>query len=651
MSRPSCKTCLRHSWLCLYRDLPLKPRPSKALVNVIKSERRSLETLLIRLKEASAEEKEELFNSFYVADESIRFLRGSGPSRAIQETPTPKSGNPLLSTKRQRQSDAHETSGDDNEDSCPSDEEISQFLSVDDQNQVNAFGPTSALQDNPVKLRCQDSSLQNLRNQLFANAALQRQFESTIWSFTDIDGVPIELATHLHDLHWNRQHHSFLLTYRPAYFRDLKSGGPYWSKFLSNAIFASVSKFSNRPEVRDDPDDPSTSGGRFLRRCEALLTEDSPFDKSSIPTVAGLLLLGSAFLARGELSKSWKYYGFAFRMVFDLGLHIDCSRPGLNAEDMEIRRRVFWGAFICDKLQSLYLGRPVAMHLRDARVSCDLMDTFEENEPWTPYIDPNHTERRPQTFVPVPLHSVSTFQQFCELSKLMTRIIGRFYVAGARLSNVQPKLQALDKALTSWRSNLPDYLVFEPSLETPIRFQKLVAPNTILINTTYQSLIILLHRPFISDKHLHDISSSEMSWKKCTDAAKKITSAADGYRTAYTLRGAPYLLSYACYVACTIHVRNAALEGVRPDDGLTSGAMLNRTLAILEELSKVSSCSMRAIKIIRRLMEANQVYNAPGRCFPAFGVVAVDRATFIWCPKNQSLLGVWLIHCTLIRKR
>lgn len=59
-------------------------------------------------------------------------------------------------------------------------------------------------------------------------------------------------------------------------------------------------------------------------------------------------------------------------MIFNLGLHID---RGIQAttdckalEEIEIRRRLFWGAFISEKLQSLYLGRPFFIHEIDTQV-------------------------------------------------------------------------------------------------------------------------------------------------------------------------------------------------------------------------------------------------------------------------------------------
>lgn len=61
------------------------------------------------------------------------------------------------------------------------------------------------------------------------------------------------------------------------------------------------------------------------------------------------------------------------RMIINLGLHVDInqapnSKKKRTLEDIEIRKRVFWGAFISEKLQSLYLGRPIFIHKRDVHV-------------------------------------------------------------------------------------------------------------------------------------------------------------------------------------------------------------------------------------------------------------------------------------------
>ena len=153
---------------------------------------------------------------------------------------------------------------------------------------------------------------------------------------------------HLLTSHWHRLHHSFLITYRPAFMRDMSSAGPYFSKLLLNAIYFGASKFTCRIEVRSNPADVRTAGWAFRQRFKELLV--SEIERSKITTIQALLIMTRSLFALGEeKSAAWLYAGMAFRMAIDLGLHVDGANPPntqhLNAEDLEIRRRVFWAAF------------------------------------------------------------------------------------------------------------------------------------------------------------------------------------------------------------------------------------------------------------------------------------------------------------------
>ncbi|WEW58853.1 hypothetical protein PRK78_004321 [Emydomyces testavorans] len=570
-------------------------RPSTAIVNALQAEKTALENVLLQLKRAAPDEVAGILESIPIVDGNVVVKRVSS---------TPESpGEP----KRYIQMDKGHRSNDDGA-ATSSDEDLDvlPFLSIDERGKVDTFGPSSALQGPTRPIIPTESPVaEDVRNQLIANALLQRQRERDLSYRQGIFGVPMELAKHLLDLHWNRQHHTFLLTYRPAIMRDLVQKGPYCSEFLINAIFACSSKYSQRIEVRDDPIDSTSSGRRFFARCDQLLAEQSLLKSSSIATLVGLLLLGSTYIARGDASKGWLYTGYALRMVYDLGLHLDYRATTANAEDIEIRRRVFWGAFICDKLQSLYLGRPMTIHLRDVHVSRNFMDTMEEEESWTPYVDPmtslDNVSGIPPT--PTPIYSVSTFQQLCLLSRIMTKIINRFYVVGATAANARASLQAIDDALISWMGNLPANLKFEPWSQNPIISEARPPPNVMILNALYHSLVILLHRPFIADGHLRSAVPPASSWKRCSTAARNITSIVLAYKSTYTLRGAPYLMSYAVYVACTIHVRNtAATEKDHPGE---NSSLLSASLHSLDELSLPNVGVSKPASIIRKIMAAN----------------------------------------------
>lgn len=556
----------------------------------------------MRLKRASSQERLRILDSISVVDDQVRLSQG------------PSTGD--TAEKGKSRVDRINATNDEYGDHSSDEElDVRPFLSVDEGGRVDSFGPSSALQGPSQPIFSAELPVtEHVRNQLIASAILQRQREHELRQLNDIDGVPVDLAMHLLDLHWNRQHHTFLLTYRPAIMRDLIDGGPYCSKFMINAIFACASKYSQRVEVRDDPLDPKSAGRRFFLRCDQLLAEDALLSSSSIPTLVGLLLLGSTYNARGETSKGWLYTGYALRMVYDLGLHLDCKETVHNAEEIEIRRRVFWGAFICDKLQSLYLGRPVAINLRDAHVSRNFMDTIEEKELWTPYVDPKFPSDASIPWKQIPIHSVTTFQQFCLLSRIMTKIINRFYVVGATAANARASLQSIDDALTAWNENLPTDLKFEPWKDNAVFTQRCPAPNLMILHAIYHSLIILLHRPFISDGHLRSAAPPASSWRRCSTAARHITSIVLSYQSAYSLRGAPYLVSYAIYVACTIHVRNAAAS--EESQGGEHSSMLAASLRCLDELTLPNGGVSRPADIIRKLIAVNRLNLVSGMLTP-----------------------------------
>lgn len=70
--------------------------------------------------------------------------------------------------------------------------------------------------------------------------------------------------------------------------------------------------------------------------------------------------------------------GIAFRMAQDLGFQSDPMNwlpqdsTIISSEDIEIRRRIYWGSYISDKMISLILGRPVQLAFESAEV--DLLE-------------------------------------------------------------------------------------------------------------------------------------------------------------------------------------------------------------------------------------------------------------------------------------
>ncbi|KAI9752411.1 MAG: hypothetical protein M4579_005635 [Chaenotheca gracillima] len=425
----------------------------------------------------------------------------------------------------------------------PSPTEVSIAGAVSENGRVHVHGVTSILHHFPETTDGREDLLEDehqdkLRDESFTDrlisyAAIQRQQEYSVLSGLrvenniELDGVPPALAKHLLDLHWNRQHLAYLLTYRPAVMDSLSNGGPHANKLMLNAIYYSSCLYSDRSSLHLDLDDPNSMGSRFYRRFKELLVEE--IDRPSIPTAVALLLCGASVASHGRQSAGWVLCGIGYRMIIDLGCHLSIDSYADHGTttarstviESEIRRRVYWGAFLTDKFQSLYLGRAPALRPAEARVPKNLWDSYEELESWTPYRDPEAEplDQGVSTYQPRPAYAVSTFRALIGLAEIATRVIDAFYsiesIKHPREVVVQTKLN-LEGELDEWNSNLPPHLRFDPdTCPTPPPHQAL-------------------------------------GESRCATAALNIWGLVKAYKTAFTLKRAPFLLSYATYSAVLV---------------------------------------------------------------------------------------------------
>lgn len=125
----------------------------------------------------------------------------------------------------------------------------------------------------------------------------------------------------------------------------------------------------------------------------------------------------------------------------------------------------------------------------------------------------------------------------------------------------------------------------------------------------YHVLVILLHRPFVADGHLFGTvrSISVKSFITCASAADHIITLLRAYDVAFTVARAPYLISYACYVAATIHVRIAAKRGPNSE----AYNSLATCLAIFHRNQETNGAIRRARTIIQGLMARLGVPDLP----------------------------------------
>ena len=372
---------------------------------------------------------------------------------------------------------------------APVDTRASSYDATDERgHEMQVYGATSLLHDRdsgafwttPKSVETESDTVTKSATQdrLISQAALSAQRETLLYSTPsiaeniDFDGLPADMAMHLLDLHWNRLHLTYLLTYRPAIMNSLLDNGPYVNKLLLNAIYLQSSLYSNREGLRLDPHDPQSTGMTFYNRFKDLLPQY--IDQPTMPTVVALLLCGACLLPYGKQSAGWVYCGIAYRMMLDLGYHLDIPSVSenegkfrLSPTDAEIRRRVYWGAYATDKFQSLFLGRPPAVPISDCNIPQEYLDTYEEMAIWRPYTDPLVSQTSDQTlnsYRGQPCYAITTFQCFLQLSTITEQVIETFYSVKSARTPESSLLNARNKTrnqLLHWKMSLPAHLQFE----------------------------------------------------------------------------------------------------------------------------------------------------------------------------------------------
>ncbi|PVH97473.1 hypothetical protein DM02DRAFT_730552 [Periconia macrospinosa] len=462
-------------------------------------------------------------------------------------------------------------------------------------------GPSSALHhwatDIPSDSRSTKIDDGQVKKDLFAEAARQRQLEriNLVSGKLDFEGIDASLGSELLQTFWNRQHHSGTVVYRPAFMRDMACHGPNFSSLLLNAMLFVAVKHPPLQLSNDTASQSCVNGITFRRKAEALLYQaDTPLlSKSILTTAQALLLMADALFSWcDERSLSWHYLGMAISMIVDLGLHTArsafyCTR---SAEDQEIGRRVFWSAYVADKVQSIYQGRPPRLRDTDCMVPIQFLDEYDEFEAFHS-LSYSATPSQLDT----PARSGSTFEQLCKLSVIAESILAKLYGEKSFLLDPRTLLQAslsLKIELEQWRCSLPPHLDLVAGESSPFNF----LPHTLSLLSMYYSLIIILFRPFVSDGHLQtlDPSNANSAFTTCANAATQINNILNLYKQHFCLKTCPYFISYATYASGTIHARIAAQNLA----GSQSRKMLLHCLDVLSQQQVQCHAPRQSLKIL-----------------------------------------------------
>ncbi|KIW30332.1 uncharacterized protein PV07_06082 [Cladophialophora immunda] len=397
--------------------------------------------------------------------------------------------------------------------------------------------------------------------------------------FVDTPAVPqllseisSELLDHFLDAYWCWSHHLHLVLNKRLFLRDLYTSGPSVTPFLVSAVLAQAARYSTRPEA-------SRLGDHFAARALHLLPND--IDKgSSIPTIQGLLILSARECACGRISQGWLYSGMAFRMMRDLGIHIEPRKMGylsrqFSEEDVALRQQVFWSCFTWDKTMSLCLGRaPIIHDTIDVPSRESLLDGAEtDEEQWIPVLG-KETEST-TSFIEQRSLGSARFAAYCRLCTIVDGVLDGLYCRPHQ-SKQDHLLAFLDTTvgkLEQWSTSLPPGLFISPDsrvfLCPPI--------HILLLNLTYHATMILLCRPY------RNISPRAKGL--CTKAAQMIDTLFTLHVRRFGFRFITYLQTYTMFVACTVNVLDLKENESNSRDVVNGTNNMEECLALAQEAS------------------------------------------------------------------
>lgn len=265
---------------------------------------------------------------------------------------------------------------------------------------------------------------------------------------------------------------------------------------LALGVFATASRYLTDAEIEVMPRLPG-DGEHWAYLLKHLLERGIVPISSKITYIQSTLLCTIYVIATpmGFRSFAWICLGVVVRLLQDMGAHRKFTATSSNFTLLteETYRRLWWSAYVIDRLMSADMGRPVSIQDEDIDLDdilvVDDKYVYEANEKGIPAEQPAD---KPSVY-----HG---FLQTLRLTQILGRTLRTIYAISkskAERGFIGKKWDAyivaeIDKSLNKWLENVPAHLAYSPS---EVNTEWLVQSSRIFL--IYYSTQALVHRPFV----------------------------------------------------------------------------------------------------------------------------------------------------------
>ncbi|CEP11903.1 hypothetical protein [Parasitella parasitica] len=364
----------------------------------------------------------------------------------------------------------------------------------------------------------------------------QRRFSTDLLS--NIVLPPRKIADGLLDSYWVYVHTLYPFLHKPSF---MKTYSLLWDQTPSAAAAAATTT-TNGDTIMDVPYDLYDSENEPLFQCtlnlvfalgcqlspdtnenEREVASDVFFQRSkkllhfdileagSIKVVQALLLMGQYLQCTKLPGRCWIVVGLAIRVAQGIGLHLE--RKSENQLDRELRRRLWGGCIVLDRVISMAYGRPFMIPIsRDLKLPQAIDDELLTVAPRSPALQPK-TKPSQMAFL------VHTIQLYEIMGEILLTLYSDGETFGGAVDNAFPSARSeidgsnlatslnsiikLEMALSSWKQNLPPFLQHDQSMDSMFLLEKdITAAKKLLrqcnvLKARYLHVCILLYRPLL----------------------------------------------------------------------------------------------------------------------------------------------------------
>ncbi|KAF4609843.1 hypothetical protein G7Y89_g15780 [Cudoniella acicularis] len=439
-------------------------------------------------------------------------------------------------------------------------------LNFDQDGEFRYFGPSSGRLQFQTETGedsengIQDSTPKSSIQSTMADGVSARKNQLIQSVMKDIQ-VSAELKDHLVDLYFAWEQPWCWVINERLFRESERHGGRFCNPLLLNCILAIASRFTDRVDVRSDSSDPNTAGSLFFDNAEVLLHYDLKWP--TITTIQSLSIMGTMYVAVGADAAGWLHQGMANRLAIDMGLNLDPTsmerEPIISAEEIELRRQVYWALYCHDKLFASYTGRVCTMLNFQGVVNL-------------PKVDPSCQGREDswsfQTDEKFPLFTIRTSFASLQYStitlcQILERILLNLYAPQPLSLNAERNtlLASCAAELTTWHRDLPSEMRIEPSASA------MRVPHVFTLHMTYHTAIILLHKPFLTATRPNDIGRKTYDPSTtnptvinaslaCCQAAESICEISEKYRQIFgSFRRCPLTATHCNLMAALVSLQ------------------------------------------------------------------------------------------------